>query len=250
MRASRIRARDSRPSPGGAEARTLLQGELLWGSGFVLASWLATSGFARARRVLELGSGLGLGGLAAAALGASEVVLTDRPGPVLDALRLNATLNCGAAPCAAPISVAALDWSEGSPGLGTFEAIVGADLIYDRASCCQLLAVLRQHLRSGGAFACVDPGREGGARAEFRALVAAELPEWRYTEVPLRDAAAASGLVEPGCRVPLPPCRRHGLAAALGLPLAALSGSGVAVRDIIAADTPYTLITLSEGSGA
>ncbi|CAE8588944.1 unnamed protein product [Polarella glacialis] len=75
------------------QPRAFLQGEVLWGSGFVLASWLAESGLACSQRVLELGSGLGIGGLSAAALGASEVLLTDRPGPVLEALRMNLDLN-------------------------------------------------------------------------------------------------------------------------------------------------------------
>ena len=80
----------------------LLQGELLWGSGLVrslvvaatpvpcrrmhfdtahcpsiskvLAAWLVSSGSVQSRRVLELGSGLGTGGLVAATLGAHEAM--------------------------------------------------------------------------------------------------------------------------------------------------------------------------------
>jgi len=68
-------------------------GELLWGSGFLLAIWLAQSGYVKGQRVLEVGSGLGQGGFAASAHGATEVVLTDRSGPVLNSLRRNVALN-------------------------------------------------------------------------------------------------------------------------------------------------------------
>lgn len=70
-----------------AEQHSGLDGEpggVVWDSALVLAHYLATAtdrGRIRlgAARVLELGAGTGCAGLAAAALGAAEVVLTDRP---------------------------------------------------------------------------------------------------------------------------------------------------------------------------
>ena len=57
-------------------------GGIVWESAFCLAQYLRGEARARrirGRRVLELGAGAGLLGLAAAASGAKRVVLTDHP---------------------------------------------------------------------------------------------------------------------------------------------------------------------------
>ena len=90
--------------------------------------------------MLELGSGLGLGGLAAAG-SAEEVLLTDRPGPVLEGLWRTVALNAVAAPArltAAPLEWGACSHDAASPRhgedlchggleLGEFELIIGED---------------------------------------------------------------------------------------------------------------------------
>ncbi|CAE8725911.1 unnamed protein product [Polarella glacialis] len=282
------------------QPRAFLQGEVLWGSGFVLASWLAESGLACSQRVLELGSGLGIGGLSAAALGASEVLLTDRPGPVLEALRVNLGLNlkawallredspidthlrppehseaagvlvsgrsgetkqqCLQIPS---VSAVALDWGAHThceelgqilKSLGIFDVVVGSDLIYDQAAPGRLLSTLQCVLAPGGCFACVDPGRledsDGSAschsvRQSLRDLAASELPDWHYAEARLgpqtlsRAAAMVAGVV------PLPQQRHRNIAASLGLPPTSLDVSGVKLHHLVAADAPYTLMTLT-----
>jgi predicted nicotinamide N-methyase len=83
------------------------------------------------KRVLELGSGCGLVGLAAARLGASSVVLSDTPSAtgVLELLRENAQLNEGEG---CPVTVLALDWGDdvGSEPLPRFDVLLGSDVLY------------------------------------------------------------------------------------------------------------------------
>lgn len=229
--------------------RPLLQGELLWGSGLVLAAHLPGLGLVEGRRVLELGSGLGLGGLAAAALGAAEVVLTDRPGPVLDALRRNVRSNAAASARFAAASAEALDWSAGvcsatdadTCSSGAFDVALGADVLYDAAAPAALLRALRRRLRRGGVFACVDPGRDGGARALLRAEMERLGDEWHYSETAIRDPVALTSTL--GCSViPLPPRQRRRVANALGAHPEHLDATtapgGVLVRHAVAADAP------------
>ena len=90
------------------------------------------------KRVLELGSGCGLVGLAVARLGAASVVLSDTPAAtgVLELLRENAQLNAGEG---CPVSVLALDWAEGTGDDPLFDLVLGSDVLYHLGHA-QLLA--------------------------------------------------------------------------------------------------------------
>ncbi|CAJ1385549.1 unnamed protein product [Effrenium voratum] len=115
-----------------------LQGELgpggaLWAAGAVLAQCLGKA--YESKRVLELGSGTGAAGLAAAAQGA-QVLLTDRDS-LLPLLRLNTELNQkmlfsskGAA------EVCGFDWLDPPEQVlrQTFDVVIGADLVYSFAA--------------------------------------------------------------------------------------------------------------------
>ena len=113
-------------------------GRIVWDGAVLLAKILEQmfSEVIRNARVLELGSGTGLAGLAAAALGAETVWLTDLP-YCLNSLKANIDATFGTnALHKKRIQASALDWKqpnvESSPYLqpGAIDIILGADIIW------------------------------------------------------------------------------------------------------------------------
>ena len=163
-----------------AEASAAICGRV-WDSALALVRWLeaeAAEAMRGGARVVELGSGCGVGGLGAAALGAS-VLLTDL-GEALPLLRLNARLNAPLCAGAKPAAVAALDWGgdsaaveralcalpaaaaaaaiDGSAGAaGGAEWVVSSDVVYEPAAYDPLLATLRALAAGGGGGAAQPP---------------------------------------------------------------------------------------------
>lgn len=102
----------------------------------------------RPPRVLELGAGMGLPGLWAAARGA-EVVLTDSNLAVLELLERNARLLGEGAPAA--VAVRALDWSALPDWIDAeFDLVIASDVLYDRAAIEPFLGVVAAALKPGG----------------------------------------------------------------------------------------------------
>ena len=94
--------------------------------------------------LLELGSGTGVGGLSAAAAGASSVVLTDGSAAVDELLRENIDANG----FGDRVSTRRLRWGNddevtSAAALGPFDMIVGSDLLYAPESFPELLETLR-----------------------------------------------------------------------------------------------------------
>jgi predicted nicotinamide N-methyase len=139
-------------------------------------------------RILELGSGTGLVGLAAAAIGKTSVVLTDLP-PIVPNLERNAVLNAPRilAQGGGNVQVGVLDWtcpseltisSASTPSPSTeftrhsFPLVLVADPIYSPEHPALLVSAISYHLqRSEGARVVVAiPIREGFAseRDDFR----------------------------------------------------------------------------------
>ena len=136
-------------------------GTMIWECGIVLAGYLMHSLTAeqlRGKRVLELGAGAGVAGLAASALGA-HAVLTDLE-PVARLLRCNVGLNREVLLAAGgSAEVVPLDWNDAAPhgttatlpeGLaeGRFDLVLGADLVFqpDGRQLPALVALLRRLL--------------------------------------------------------------------------------------------------------
>ena len=97
----------------------------VWPCALLLSCWLAAQHEAelslRGVRVLELGCGLGLPGLTAAALGAAEVVLSDCLPVLLRTVALSVEANAATSTVASSTCVALLDWDEEAPGSNATE---------------------------------------------------------------------------------------------------------------------------------
>lgn len=96
----------------------------LWPASKTLASFVARSAIiGPGSRVLEIGCGLGLCGLVAAAKGAS-VTLTDRVDEALAIVGANAARN------GLDVRVRRFDWSDPGSIEPSFDAVLGADVLY------------------------------------------------------------------------------------------------------------------------
>eukprot|EP00967_Tisochrysis_lutea_P062056 scaffold79584_cov31-Tisochrysis_lutea.AAC.3 len=129
-------------------------GSSIWGGGLVLVREMESLGeaFWKGKRVLELGSGTGLGAITAAKLGAASATATDRDTLVLELAQRNARTNLGAANAAAVFNTDLLEWG-GSPDVAQarvaaisgfpFDFLIGSDLTYNRDGWIPLAQTLR-----------------------------------------------------------------------------------------------------------
>lgn len=143
-------------------------GHKTWASSFCLAKRLPFLLAPTHSRILELGAGTGLVGLAAGARG-WEVTLTDLP-EIVGNLERNVQANAGV--LIAEVETKVLDWRKDAEG-ERFGVVVAADPIYDKEHPALLAGVIAKRLEKGGkARAVVEmPLRAGYERErnEFRA---------------------------------------------------------------------------------
>ena len=126
----------------------------LWDSALVLAAWLEKHPDAvRGRAVLELGCGLGLPALTAAKLG-GRVTASDYHPDNEAFFQGNAGLNGLDA-----LRYVRLDWRRPDSLAGTFDVVLGSDLIYERNMVPHLVACASRFCSPGGLFLLADPGR-------------------------------------------------------------------------------------------
>jgi predicted nicotinamide N-methyase len=124
----------------------------VWPSGRVLAE--AMSGFDVAgKRILELGCGLGLSSLVLAKRGA-DVVASDHHPLAESFLAYNAGLNDLPA-----VTYRDLPWSVPDPTLGSFDLIIGSDILYERDHAAQIAAMMLRHANPDAELLVTDPGR-------------------------------------------------------------------------------------------
>ena len=161
------------------DAQHKLLGAVVWDCGLVMVrvlALLAPSLLARAR-VLELGSGTGLCGLAAARLGARHVVLTDLEG-LLPALLANVERNTAHLRGLGPLDVQAraFEWGSDLASLGgPFDLVVASDVLYDRKHHAGLLATVRGLAEAGASVLLAVKLRFPDDERAFFARLDAEL---------------------------------------------------------------------------
>ena len=148
-------------------------GSKTWGAGVALAIWTQCHApFVSERRVLELGSGVGVGGLSAALAGAAHVTLSDVaederwPG-LSTRLQANLAANAQTNGVGEATAAVALDWDSCLPAdyapERTYPRLIGSDLAYDERSVDALAAAVIKHLEPGGEaclIKCAAPTRQ------------------------------------------------------------------------------------------
>lgn len=125
--------------------------------------WPASLGLARyifnnrqllqGRKVLELGAGIGLAGIAARIVGA-ELLQTDYSEAALRFIRVNSLSNGLAEP-----QLLLADWRR-FPRIGLFDMILGADILYEKTLHPSLIRIITDHLNPEGTVWLADPGRD------------------------------------------------------------------------------------------
>ncbi len=132
----------------------------LWTSSLDLASWMLEERAINGKAVLELGSGVGLAGIAAARAGA-RVMLTDYEPDALLFARYNAARNLPDEARRHRVRFVPMDWR--APNLNLkFDMIIGADIVYERRNFDPILSLLQSHLLPGGQVLLTEPDRTIG----------------------------------------------------------------------------------------
>ena len=129
----------------------------LWVGAIALARRLVEAGSLAGRRVLDLGCGLGLPGIVAAALGA-ESWCVDRVPAALEFAAASARQNL----LASKVRCVLLDFMNDELG-ADFDLILAAELVYDPQSYRALCDFLDRHLRRGGEIHLSDAFRSDAA---------------------------------------------------------------------------------------
>lgn len=162
----------------GAAGRPIPYWGRLWPSGLALAAAVAGDPPRRGTRVLELGCGLALPGVAAARAGA-RVLATDGSSDAVVFAAHGMALNEVRA------DVAQGDWEQHAAELeraGPFDLVLAADVLYTRPNVEATLRLLPRLMAPGGEVWLADPGRAGArdllaaARASF-ALASEQLTD-------------------------------------------------------------------------
>lgn len=116
----------------------------IWEASLVLADLLAGLPQQEKTTLLELGAGLGVPGLAAAAAGMS-VTLSDYEDHILDFERINA-----AASNLPDVSFSILDWKNPPADMPRYDVLAGAEILFREEFFEPLLQVMQRALKPGG----------------------------------------------------------------------------------------------------
>ena len=128
----------------------------VWPSGRVLAEAMSTFDVA-GKRILELGCGLGLSSLVLARRRA-DIVASDHHPLAESFLAYNAGLNDLPA-----VVYRDLPWMVPDATLGSFDLIIGSDILYERDHAVQIAAMMLRHAKPDAELLITDPGRGNSA---------------------------------------------------------------------------------------
>lgn len=156
----------------------------LWPSSIELARSCLSDFRLANKRVLELGCGLGLAGIAAALSGAL-VTMTDYEPDALMFARWNALANLDPETFHSRVTLRQLDWRKGA-GTELFDVVIGSDIVYEQRNLDPLLTMLTNVLAPVGYGVFTDPGRRTGREFVSEATRRGFIVETAETHVPWR----------------------------------------------------------------
>lgn len=128
---------------------------VVWPAGASLVNKMLGGPALKGQSILDLGCGLGECGFAAAALGA-KVTFFDWEPRAIELVKASATRQ--EVP-ANRFTFIVGDWRQPPPRMGTFDLILGGDLLYEQGGSDAVAAFLAKHLKTGGEAWMTDPGR-------------------------------------------------------------------------------------------
>jgi predicted nicotinamide N-methyase len=158
----------------------------VWPSAVALADLVLTGESLAGRRVLDLGCGLGLVGLAALHRGARVTFLDWEPAAV-EVARATAWTHGFA-----DVEALVADWRS-PPPLAPFDRILGADVLYEPRNTPAVARVLRAPIAPGGDAWIADPGRRHAGRFPADCHDAG-LPDPERRPLPTPEGAASMHL--------------------------------------------------------
>lgn len=135
------------------------------------------------KRVLELGAGVGLAGLAVAACTAAKhVQLTDGDPAAVSMLEANLDLNRGSLRCR-KVSVSQVRFGEGLDGVKPFDWVIAADIIAAEANHAAILKTIRRALKPTGTAIILAPASSGSVGSSIDAFVTSASTIFDHIEV-------------------------------------------------------------------
>ena len=161
-----------------------------WAGGAVLVSHLqAYPEIVRGRRVLDLGAGSGLVGIAAARMGASSVMAAEIDPHGVVAIGLNAALN------GVTISVLAGDVLSEPPA--DVDLVLVGDLFYAPGLAARTLACLDRYVAAGAQVLIGDPGRDDLPLARLERVADYFVPDFGDAAGRVAKSSGVFALVSP-----------------------------------------------------
>ncbi len=126
----------------------------IWEPCLILADYLASMPVNPEKRFLEIGGGLGLVGIVASSFG-HKVTMTEYNHDALNFANANVHINN----CSSNIEIKELDWNK-SELKGTFDRIIGSEVIYKEESFYPILRLFRTYLKKDGEIMLVERPRK------------------------------------------------------------------------------------------